>query len=38
MPPDNGQYLFAAYTVAGVIYLGYALRLMLRARRASARR
>jgi hypothetical protein len=33
MPPDNGQYLTAAYIVAGVIYLAYAVRLILRARR-----
>lgn len=33
MPPDNGQYLIAAYIVAGVIYLAYAVRLILRARR-----
>jgi hypothetical protein len=30
MPPDNGQYLLAAYLVAGVVYLGYALWLVRR--------
>ena len=29
----NGAYLIAAYIVAGTIYLGYALSLLLRARR-----
>ena len=38
MPPDNGQYLIAAYIVAGVIYLSYAVRLILRARKALAER
>ena len=33
MLPDNGQYLVAAYIVAGVIYLAYAMRLIARARR-----
>jgi hypothetical protein len=33
MPPENGQYLIAAYIVAGVIYLSYAVALVLRARR-----
>lgn len=32
MPPDNGQYMVAAYIVAGVIYLAYAVSLVLRAR------
>ena len=32
MPPDNGRYLVAAYIVAGVIYLGYAGWLWLRAK------
>ena len=31
--PDNGQYMVAAYIVAGVIYLVYALSLFIRARR-----
>jgi len=35
MPPDNGQYLFAAYLVAGVVYLGYTLWLVRRGRRQS---
>jgi hypothetical protein len=38
MPPDNGQYLIAAYVVAGVIYLTYAARLILKARGETARR
>jgi hypothetical protein len=33
MPPDNGPYLIAAYIVAGVIYLGYAVKLISEARR-----
>ena len=33
MPPDNGQYLYVAYTIAGVVYLAYAVRLLLKARR-----
>lgn len=32
MPPDNGSYLVAAYILSGVIYLGYAVSLMVRAR------
>jgi hypothetical protein len=35
MPPDNSGYLYAAYTVAAVIYLGYAVSLIVRARRAA---
>ena len=35
MPPDNGGYLLAAYVVAAAIYLGYAVSLILRARRAG---
>ena len=31
--PSNGQYMVAAYVVAGVIYLVYALSLFVRARR-----
>lgn len=31
--PDNGQYMVAAYIVAGAIYLIYALSLWIRARR-----
>jgi threonine/homoserine/homoserine lactone efflux protein len=37
MPPDNGQFLAAAYVVAGVIYLGYTASLMLRARKEVRR-
>jgi hypothetical protein len=33
MPPDNGQYLVAAYVVAGTIYLSYAISLIVQARR-----
>jgi hypothetical protein len=33
MPPDNGQYLVAAYVVAGTIYLSYVISLIVRARR-----
>ena len=32
--PQNGGFLVAAYVVAAVIYLGYALSLWARARRA----
>ncbi len=32
MPPDNGQYLVAAYIVAGLVYTGYTLWLVRRAR------
>ena len=31
--PDNSRFLYAAYVVAGVIYLGYTISLLLRARR-----
>lgn len=31
MPPDNSGYLAAAYIVAGVVYLAYALALVRRA-------
>lgn len=31
--PSNGQYMIAAYVVAGVIYLVYALSLWMRARK-----
>jgi hypothetical protein len=34
MPPDNGQYMVAAYVVAGLIYIAYTVSLFLRARRA----
>lgn len=32
--PRNAGYMIAAYAIAGVIYVGYFLRLALRARRA----
>ncbi len=33
-PPANGGYMIAAYLVTAVIVLGYAVRLMVQARRA----
>jgi hypothetical protein len=33
--PDNGGYMVAAYVVASVIYLGYALVLWGRSRRVT---
>ena len=35
MPPDNGQFLTAAYAVASVIYVGYVVSLVLRAGKVS---
>ena len=35
--PQNGDYLLAAYVVAGVILLGYSLSLLLRARKVLRR-
>lgn len=38
MPPEtpsNGQYMVAAYIIAGAIYLLYALSLWLRVRRSK---
>ncbi len=32
--PENGGYMIAAYIVVGVILIGYALSLYLRARRS----
>lgn len=32
--PENGNYMIAAYILAGVILVGYALSLYLRARRS----
>jgi hypothetical protein len=32
--PDNGQYLTAAYIVAGLIYVVYTVSLLVRAARA----
>jgi hypothetical protein len=37
MPPDNGSYMVAAYVVTAVILVGYALSLMMRAKRADRR-
>ncbi len=34
--PSNDGYLTAAYIVAGVIYLGYTISLLLRSRREGA--
>ena len=34
IPPQNGGFMIAAYIVAGVILIGYALSLYLRARRS----
>ena len=34
MTPENGGYMTAAYTVAAVIYLAYAVSLWVRARNA----
>ena len=34
MTPENGGYMMAAYIVAAVIYLTYALSLWVRGRRA----
>jgi hypothetical protein len=33
MPPENGQYLVAAYIVAGIIYIAYSVSLFVRASR-----
>ena len=33
LTPENGQYMMAAYIVAGAIYLLYALSLWIRARK-----
>ena len=33
MPPENGHYMIAAYIVVAVVYLSYALSLVLRARK-----
>ncbi len=35
MPPDNGQYLVAAYVAAALVYAGYTLWLV---RRSGGRR
>jgi hypothetical protein len=38
MPPDNSQHLTAAYIVAGVIYVAYAVALVMRAREVRRRK
>lgn len=37
MTPDNGGFAIAAYALAAVVYLGYALSLKLRERRLRER-
>jgi hypothetical protein len=37
MTPDNGGFAIAAYTLAAVVFLGYALSLELRERRLRER-
>ena len=37
MPPDNGDYMVAAYVVTAVILVGYAVMLVRRARKAIER-
>ena len=37
MTPDNAGYYYAAYIVAAVIYVGYALSIVLRTRALRAR-
>jgi hypothetical protein len=37
MTPDNGGFAIAAYTLAAIVYLGYALSLELRERRLRQR-
>ena len=37
MTPDNGSFTTAAYTLAAIIYLAYALSLRIRARRLRER-
>ena len=36
-PPDNGAYMLVAYTIVAVVFLGYSLTLMLRARNEEKR-
>ena len=31
-PPDNGNFMLAAYTIVAVVLLGYSVMLMLRVR------
>lgn len=33
--PDNGRFMVAAYVVATLIYLGYTVSLLVRARKAE---
>jgi len=35
MPPDNGSFLYAAYVIAGAIFVGYVVSLWLRAGKAG---
>jgi len=35
--PQNGQYMVAGYIVAGIVYLGYTLLLLRRARAVDRR-
>ena len=37
MTPDNGGYATAAYVLAALVYLGYAVSLKVRERRLRAR-
>lgn len=37
LTPQNGGYMVAAYVVAAVVYLGYALSLWIRARKERRR-
>jgi hypothetical protein len=37
MPPENGDYMVAAYVVTAVILVGYAVMLVRRARKAVER-
>ena len=36
--PDNGAFMIAGYVVAGIVYLGYTLLLVRRARALQRRR
>jgi CcmD family protein len=33
--PDNAGYMVAAYAIVGIVLLGYALRLLARAKRSA---
>jgi len=37
MPPDNGEFMVAAYVITAVVLVGYAVLLVRRARRALER-